>query len=528
MKLVITLFFFSVVICSCKNKGAHATLLRVAPRDTSITPAISVTKLLLDSVRMESFLKSSVDDSTIANRIRSFYNSRNYQYAWFNEDGLTEPAESFWKLHERRLDLYRDSSIYDKQLHSEMNYLLNADTVYQISDHLALVELMLTLHFFKYAQSAFNGKVSPEEMQWHIPARKIDEHALLDSFLSKEQSQWKPFSVSFYRLRKKLFQYDSIRRHGGWVVIEWKKGVLKQGSRNKAIAQLKKRLATSGDYSVDDSSDVFNSELTKAIKLKQQAYGMDPTGLVGASLIKQLNVGIEDRIQQMMINLERMKWMPSLEPERLFANIPEFKLHVFASDTEALTMKIVVGRAANHTVIFSDQLKYIVFSPYWNVPRSITRNEILPAMKRSKNYLERNNMEITGYSDGIPVIRQKPGRGNALGRVKFIFPNSYNIYFHDTPAKSLFESQSRAFSHGCIRLQKPSELAEFLLRDDPAWTKKRIDDAMSRKSELWVTLREPIPVYIAYFTSWVDETGNLNFRDDIYGHDRRMAQHLFK
>jgi murein L,D-transpeptidase YcbB/YkuD len=201
---------------------------------------------------------------------------------------------------------------------------------------------------------------------------------------------------------------------------------------------------------------------------------------------------------------------------------------VFASDTEALTIKIVVGRAANHTVIFSDQLKYIVFSPYWNVPRSITRNEILPAMKRSKNYLERNNMEITGYSDGIPVIRQKPGRGNALGRVKFIFPNSYNIYFHDTPAKSLFESQSRAFSHGCIRLQKPSELAEFLLRDDPAWTKKRIDDAMSRKSELWVTLREPIPVYIAYFTSWVDETGNLNFRDDIYGHDSRMAQHLFK
>jgi L,D-transpeptidase YcbB len=191
------------------------------------------------------------------------------------------------------------------------------------------------------------------------------------------------------------------------------------------------------------------------------------------------------------------------------------------------SMDIVVGKAGTRTVIFNDKLEHIVFSPYWNIPRSITRNEIVPAMNRNPNYLARNNMEITGNSNGLPVIRQKPGPNNSLGKVKFLFPNRYAIYFHDTPAKSLFERDQRAFSHGCIRVKEPHKLASYLLRDDNAWNDKEITHAMNRSSEKWVNLKKPVPVVISYFTAYVDEDGKLNFRDDIYGHDKKMISRLF-
>jgi murein L,D-transpeptidase YcbB/YkuD len=251
------------------------------------------------------------------------------------------------------------------------------------------------------------------------------------------------------------------------------------------------------------------------------------TGIIDNDFIKELNIPISERIKQMKINLERMRWMPAEDVNRLVANIPEYKLYVFDQNKEVFNMDIVVGKEANRTVIFSDELKYVVFSPYWNIPRSIVRNEILPAMNKSNSYLSRNNMEITGHSNGLPVIRQKPGKGNALGKVKFIFPNRYNIYFHDTPAKTLFQRQRRAFSHGCIRLQQPFDLAKYLLRNDSSWTDNKIRTAMNQNREKWVELRKPVPVFIVYFTSWVDQDGLLHFREDIYGHDKRMDQHLF-
>ena len=230
----------------------------------------------------------------------------------------------------------------------------------------------------------------------------------------------------------------------------------------------------------------------------------------------------------MLINLERMRWLPK-EPAKksIVANIPEFRLHVYEEGRDVLSMDVVVGTEANRTVVFSDSLKYVVFSPYWNVPRSIVRNEIYPAMSRNPGYLERNNMEQTGFSNGLPVIRQKPGPGNALGRVKFIFPNSYAIYFHDTPAQSLFNRTSRAFSHGCIRVSEPEKLAAYVLSDQPRWTSQEIRKEMRGTKEKWVSLKEAIPVFITYFTAWVDTHGVLNFRDDIYGHDKKMAARLF-
>src|SRR5690606_35463286 len=170
------------------------------------------------------------------------------------------------------------------------------------------------------------------------------------------------------------------------------------------------------------------------------------------------------RIEQLLINMERMRWMPNMtDGNGVLVNIPQYELHVFEQGKMVFQMDIVVGKTGSETVIFSDEVKYVVFSPYWNVPRSIVRNEIYPAMQRNPNYLVQKNMEQTGFSKGLPIIRQRPGKSNSLGRVKFIFPNSYNIYLHDTPSRNLFEEERRAFSHGCIRIQKPFELAEYLL-----------------------------------------------------------------
>ena len=332
---------------------------------------------------------------------------------------------------------------------------------------------------------------------------------------------------SFYRLQNKMVQYASIVKDGGWPAIIMKQKKLRKGQVSPVIAMIKSRLRTSGDFPSNDTSKLFSDTLKIAVKNMQRSYGLKETGIIDQDLVRELNVPASERITQMKINLERMRWLPEEEPNRIVANIPEFKLHVYEANNEVISMNIVVGKAANRTVIFSDQLQHVVFSPYWNIPRSIVRNEIVPAMNRSETYLSRNNMEVIGYSNGLPVVRQKPGNNNALGRVKFIFPNRYNIYFHDTPAKTLFNKQNRAFSHGCIRIQKPFEMANYLLRDDEEWTDEKIKSAMNRSNEKWVKLDKAIPVYIIYLTSWVDKDGLVHFRDDIYGHDKRMYDHMF-
>ena len=247
-------------------------------------------------------------------------------------------------------------------------------------------------------------------------------------------------------------------------------------------------------------------------------------------MIQELNVPVKQRIQQLLVNMERVRWMP---PEKdtnyIMVNIPEYKMHVYDSGKQIFDMNVIVGKASNSTVIFNGNLKYIVFSPYWNVPTSIVQKEIVPGMKRDKNYIQRNNMEITGTSNGLPLVRQKPGPNNSLGLVKFLFPNNYDIYLHDTPNHELFNVSSRSFSHGCIRIAEPKKFAQYLLRSDTAtiWKSNVIDSSMHLPKERWVTLKKTVPVFIVYFTAWVDKNGLLNFRKDIYGHDEKMSEKLF-
>ena len=237
-----------------------------------------------------------------------------------------------------------------------------------------------------------------------------------------------------------------------------------------------------------------------------------------------MNTPIQKRIEQLIVNMERARWVPAKPASNfLLVNIPQFKLSVFENDTLAWDMNVVVGKEVHKTVIFSGDLKYVVFSPYWNVPPGIMKNEILPALKRNPDYLKKHNMEWNGNQ-----VRQRPGPSNSLGLVKFLFPNSYNIYLHDSPSKPLFKEEKRAFSHGCIRVSEPRRLALYLLRKDNRWTPEKVDAAMTSGKEQYVTLKETVPVNIVYFTAWVDSKGRLNFRDDVYKRDARLMETIFQ
>jgi len=302
------------------------------------------------------------------------------------------------------------------------------------------------------------------------------------------------------------------------------KKILFERSKRSCYQAKKQRLAVSGDFNSKDSSSIFTDELVKAVQKAQKRFGYKQNGVVDALLIKQLNVPVEDRIQQLLINMQRLQSSPASAPGiKLVANIPEYKLHVYQGNDEVFDMDIVVGAETHQTEVFNDEMTYIVFSPYWNVPSSIVENEILPAMEANKNYLRNNGYEITGYENGLPVIRQKPGPHNSLGQVKFVFPNDKGIYFHDTPAKALFQYPKRTFSHGCIRLAQPARLAAYLLKSDKKWTPEKIRKAMNLGVEQAVKLPQPVAVSLTYFTAWVDNEGQLQLREDIYGLDKKEA-----
>lgn len=533
--IAVLLVFFSIVLFSCGENSpvSFKSKRKFVKRDVTITPQNSFTDLFLDSMKLEQFMSANNVDSATAQHMRSFYNSRNYQYAWFNQDGLNEQGLSFWNLLNSFISLSKDSSLFDKKLAKQMVDFTDGDTVFSAGKNsLDQTELGLTRQFFIYANTAYGGRVDPEELQWFIPRKKVDALAMLDSLVARKGKvieEWEPVNRQYQELKKQLIRFNDIADKGGWqpIPLEGKK-TYKPGSKGPVIRELKQRLLISGDLTAADSTDVYDSTLLAGVKRAQRSYGFNEDGIVDTALLKALNVPVKERVEQILINLERMRWLPEkAAPSRIVANIPEFKIHVFENDKEAFDMNIVVGKEGNSTVIFNDELKYIVFSPYWNVPRSIVKKEIMPAMARNPNYLASQNMEITSSGGGVPTVRQLPGAKNSLGRVKFLFPNNYNIYFHDTPAKSLFKREKRAFSHGCMRLEDAKKLAVYLLRDQPEWTPEKIEQAMNQHNEKWVTLKNQIPVSVSYFTAWVDDQGVLNFRDDIYGHDKKMAERLF-
>jgi murein L,D-transpeptidase YcbB/YkuD len=525
---LICIFFFA---CN-DNTNTVSVKNRLPRRDTSINKSNAYNDLFLDSSTLENFIAKNDSDNT-SSILREFYYARNFEFAWFSSNGLTEQARGFWNLYTYHIMAEKDTSLNSKTLKKSMK-LLTADDSLVVNGkekNIVQTELLLTEYFIRYEQK--NDKKSAENItQWNfiLPSKKENLTTLTTNLLKlKNKNQWFSKSQGLYgSLEEELEHYYKIVKAGGWDSIPYIHKALKHGKTAEVIPLIKKRLQVTAELADKDSSGLFDDNLQTAVKLFQTKLGYTATGKINDSLIKDLNVSAQTRLAQLVININRMKWMPEKPSGRLIVvNIPEYRLHVYDGDTKTFDMDVVVGKEGKSTVIFTGNLNEIVFSPYWNIPPSIVQTEILPKMQEDPSYLAEENIEITKEENGLPVMRQLPGPKNSLGKVKFLFPNSFNIYFHDTPAKDLFNKDKRAYSHGCIRLSDPVKMAQYLLQDQPNWTPEKIDSAMNTKEPKSVTVKSPVPVMINYFTAWIDETGQLNFRDDIYGHDSTEADKLF-
>jgi L,D-transpeptidase YcbB len=482
----------------------------------------------LDSTTIEQFFQRNPEHLDNAQAVRDFYGRRDMQYAWIVNDTLSGSAGSFIAMMSSGDTLHPAVAA----VRSDITELMDA----RLDDrNAAELELALTAQFFRYASKRYEGLLPMDlkDLSWYIPKRKKNFDRLLDSLVhgAMDLSLVEPVHPQYFLLKQHLRDLHALQQLP-WNELELKdKKKLEPGGSADIIPAIRERLEQLGDLvAADTLADplAYDSTLVTAVQHFQQRHGLLADGIIGPRVLAWLNMSPQQRLRTVLVNMERLRWMPErLDPDVLLVNIPEFKLHVYEGERIRMSMEVVVGTAATRTVIFSDTLSYLVFSPTWTIPQSITRNEILPAMERDPQYLRKKNMEIIGGSESHPVIRQRPGAGNSLGRVKFMFPNSFSIYLHDTPAKSLFQREQRAFSHGCIRVSRPVELAEYLLRNDTAWTPEKIAEAMDQKEEVRVDLKEKRPVMITYHTAWVDEQGALQFREDIYDHDARLARELF-
>jgi murein L,D-transpeptidase YcbB/YkuD len=372
------------------------------------------------------------------------------------------------------------------------------------------------------------ANISPEKA---IPVKKLNAVLLADSIIVQriDSSGGNRSASQYLQLKQKLQSYNQIAKQGGWRTIIFTAKQIKKGTPSSTIALIKRRLQLTGDMAGSDTSNNFNDSLVTAVRNYQQHNGMRPTGIITDTLIRSLNVPVDKRIQQIIINLSRMQWMPATaDANYLSINIPDFMLKAYENNAKVFEMPVAVGKEGTNTTMFNGNIDQVVFSPYWNIPASIVRNEILPKIKSDPNYLQSKHMEIVGKNDTLPTIRQLPGEENPLGKVKFLFPNRYDIYLHDTNVKEIFKKAVRAVSHGCIRLADAEKLANYILRNNSAWTPQKIHAAMNSGKQQYVKVDPAMPVMITYLTAWVDETGQLNFRDDVYNNDKKVSQMMFR
>jgi murein L,D-transpeptidase YcbB/YkuD len=430
----------------------------------------------------------------------------------------------------------------------------------------AAFDTAVSVAVMRYLSSVHQGRVDPRVVgfDYDLASRRLDLLPTLRSArdeaggLPAAVDRVKPQFPVYDRLRAALARYRRAASAGEPPVVPGLSGTLKKVAAGQPWAgsmALAARLRLVGDLATDASAPaasggvpVYGGELVDAVKRFQERHALEPDGVIGAGTIAALNVPLARRVRQLELALERERWLPEMRRgPYLFVNVPLFRLWAFDPDTpdDPLRMNVVVGKSAGHaTPIFMDQMEYVILRPYWNPPPSILRSEIVPKARRDAGYLDRQNMEIVvgggptatalaatpEHLDlvlkGKLTIRQKPGPTNSLGLAKFIFPNAENVYMHGTPAQQLFSRARRDFSHGCIRLEDPARLAEWVLRDDPQWTRERIVAAMNGASPTQVNLKESLSVILFYDTAYADSSGVVHFADDYYGHDAKLEAAL--
>jgi L,D-transpeptidase YcbB len=422
-------------------------------------------------------------------------------------------------------------------------------------DDLSALDIRITAAFFLFTTHLLEGRIrnpGAPEFLWKKGQPEEDDVLLLAGMnsatdLRREIDKLHPMDPQYEKLRHALKVYKDMSQADHFPKINIRRKV-KPGDINPAITVIRKKLQLTdlkGDPMPLDSLR-YDDKLTDAVKLFQKRHGLKPDGIIDAETVRYLNVSLTQKAELIALNLERLRWQPhtTSEGDQVIVNIPEYMLRVYENKEKKIEMKVILGSEFNATPIFHDTLKYIVFSPTWNVPKSILEEEFLPNLQVNPSYYSE---DFRFYKNGVEVdpeeedwenenlnvkayqVVQNPGNYNALGNVKFVMPNNFNIYLHDTPADGLFRKKERALSHGCIRLERPLDLALFLLEDNNRWKdKKKIREAMQDPEPKTVHLKKPYPVNIIYRTVWVDDDGLVNFRDDIYGHDQRQLALLRK
>ncbi|WP_242919110.1 L,D-transpeptidase family protein [Pontibacter liquoris] len=527
-----------------------------------------------DSLFVEKYLQKQPEFKEHEDLMFDFYRARDYRLAWFREN---KPVPQMQKLMQA-IDHASKEGLDPKNYKIvDVNKLLEAYDAKASDDPSRQqlqqqIDVALTASYFNFASDFYRGRVNPDDVttvSWDVKKNKIKLDKALQTILKEREStypyyEFEALHAGYRRLRDKLQQYRDLQAKGGWPKIDLasRKSLVK-GDTAAAVLALRQRLNPGQPLNTNDKNlRTYDEKLVAQVKHFQMLNGLDQDGVVGGNTLKALNVPLDDRIRQIVINMERWRWIPkrmvpkSLDQKYIWVNIPEYKLYVYEdpqNDPEAereyqkkMEMRVIVGKTLHSTPIFSDKMEYVVLAPYWNVPNSIVEKEIKPHMLSNINWLDTQDMEIvTKEKEPQPVspssinwadvteknfeymVRQRPGPKNSLGSLKFLFPNQYAVYLHDTPAGSLFSQTQRDFSHGCVRLEKPLELAKYVLQDMPEWDEQRIRDTIDTGEETWVTLPKKIQVYIVYFTAWVDENGEEHFRNDIYGHDKELAKEYF-
>jgi L,D-transpeptidase YcbB len=484
---------------------------------------------------------------------RTFYERREFAVAWIDR-GSPRPQMSalIRAVHtadREGLDpeLYSASLLERRKEEASKGFLTSKG--FNPREAVAM-DVWLTWLYLKFASDLADGvsDLSHADPSWKIQPESFDplvrlEAALRDNRVAESLFELTPTHRDYRALQKALADYRRQATGGGWPTVPPNLKI-KSGQSSVQVVALAKRLAASGDYTgnlpAEGRAVPYGPELEEAVKRFQRRHGLTDDGAAGPALAAELNVPVQARIRQIELNMERWRWLPrDLGDRYILVNIPEMRLEVWERGTVPLSMRVVVGKPDTRTPIFNDEMTYIVFAPYWNVPADIAKNETLPAVVRDPDFLQRMNMAVVDEagnevdpasidlgSPGSYRFRQRPGTSNALGLVKFMFPNQFNVYLHDTPSESLFARASRSLSHGCVRLEQPEKLAEYVLRDQPEWTAERVTEAMRGEPERTVKLTRPIPVYLGYWTSRVGSDGAVQFRKDIYGIEERLSAKL--
>lgn len=490
--------------------------------------------------------------------IRDFYAQDNYRFAWLKESRPTSQVMSMIQAMQNAEKAGLRGEDYDASGWTARLAQLTQSTPAG-SDALSRFDLDVTAYALRYLSDLCCGRVNPRSLKVHLEVDR--KRCKLPEFLRSRVvnaadvaaalKELEPPYPGYQRTKAALEHYLELAKTGEGEAIPRPRKTIQPGDKYAGLPALQKRLELLGDLSpqaaLPPQSSVYEGAVVQAIRQFQKRHGLNPDGKIDAATFKQLTIPLAFRIKQLQLMLERWRWLPRNLPTRLVVvNIPEFVLRAYKDHHAALSMRVIVGKAfrEHQTPVFQDEMEYLIFRPYWNVPRRIVRKELVPDLQKKPGFLARNQFQLLNGSGEIVAaeaispdilqqlgagqleVRQKPGPENSLGLIKFVFPNYFDVYMHGTPEHQLFSRSRRDFSHGCIRVEDPAALAQWALSDDPSWTKDRIESAMNGSGSLRVNLPRPLPVLILYGTAIVEENGEVHFFEDIYGQDSRLDRAL--